>query len=186
MTSSTVYWGRIALPTQFVSPTKLTAQVMTSNIPAAGTTPITVQSPAPGGGISDAQTFEIDTASSGIAPPKFVTDTATVSPGNSASYSVVLPSSATNVSVMCLNLPSGASCSYSSTAGTVTITTASSTPAGAYQITIVFSETIAGAASAWIFLPISPSPTVSEAEHDRDRAHFVARVFGGSRGCVDQ
>ena len=152
--NSLVYWGATALSTNVVSATTLTAQVSGLDILIPGIASITVQSPAPGGGTSNAQQFEIDTASSGIASPKFITDTATVSPGKSASYSVVLPSSATNVSVMCLNLPSGASCGYSSTAGTVTITTASSTPAGAYQITIVFSETIAGAASAWIFLPI--------------------------------
>ena len=161
--NSLIYWGATALSTKVVSASTLTAQISGSDILVAGVVLITVQSPAPGGGISDAQSFEIDTARSGIAPPKFVTDTATVSPGKNASYSVVLPSSATNVSVMCLNLPSGASCSYSSTAGTVTVTTASSTSAGAYQITIVFSETIVGAASAWIFLPILLLPLLVRA-----------------------
>ncbi|MGA9424874.1 MAG: Ig-like domain repeat protein, partial [Terracidiphilus sp.] len=153
VTSSTVYWGTIALPTQFVSPTKLTAQVMTSNIPAAGTTPITVQTPTPGGGTSNAQTFEIDSASSGITPPMFVNVTAIVFPGASASYSVVLPSAATDISVMCLNLPRGASCGYSSIVGVVTIITASSTPPGTYQITVVFTETVSRTASAWILVP---------------------------------
>jgi hypothetical protein len=58
------------------------------------------------------------------------------------------------VSATCLNVPAGATCSYSATNSTVTIATTSSTPAGTYQILIVFSETLPGAASGLIFLPI--------------------------------
>jgi hypothetical protein len=58
-----------------------------------------------------------------------------------------------SASVSCLNLPVGAGCSYPS-ANTVTITTTSATPPGTYQITIVFTETVSGAASGWILLPI--------------------------------
>ncbi|HTW81549.1 MAG TPA: hypothetical protein VME23_18530, partial [Terracidiphilus sp.] len=64
------------------------------------------------------------------------------------------------VTASCLNLPTGASCSFSSTANTLTIATASSTPAGTYQVTLVFTETVAGAASAFIFLPILMLPLV--------------------------
>jgi hypothetical protein len=77
-----------------------------------------------------------------------------VTPGSTAAYPVALPSSATSVSVTCLNLPSGASCSYSSTTNSVTITTSSTTSPGTYQITVVFNETLPEAGTAFIVLPV--------------------------------
>jgi hypothetical protein len=95
--------------------------------------------------------FEIDSASASYEP-SFTTITATVSAGQSASYSVTPPASASNLSVTCLNLPASASCSYDSTAKAVTISTTSSTPAGTYQITVVFTETVTTSAG-WIMAP---------------------------------
>jgi hypothetical protein len=66
----------------------------------------------------------------------------------------------TSVTVTCLNLPAGATCSYSATTKTVTITTSSTTPAGTYQITVVFTETVSGAGTAGILLPILLLPLV--------------------------
>jgi hypothetical protein len=60
----------------------------------------------------------------------------------------------TSATVTCLNLPTGATCNYSSTANAVTIATSSTTPAGTYQVTAVFNETVSGAATAGIFLPL--------------------------------
>lgn len=145
--SSTIYWGSTALTTQYVDASTLTAQVTSGGVAIAGTTSVTVQSPSPGGGTSNKLTFEVDTA--GSTPPSFGTTTATVTAGSAATYSVSLPSSATNISGSCLNLPAGASCTYSASAASVTITTSSSTPKGTYQITVVFTETLPGAA-AWV------------------------------------
>jgi subtilase family serine protease len=147
--SSVIYFGTTALTTQYVSATQLTAQVATTNIASTGTTAVTVQTPAPGGGTSSALQFEIDSSSSGT--PSFSSAAATVAAGSSASYPVTLPSAASSVSVTCLNLPAGASCSYAS--NVVTITTSSTTPKGTYQITVVFNETVSGS-SAGIILPI--------------------------------
>lgn len=159
--ASTIYWGTTALSTQYVSVTQLSAQVPASDIAVSGTTAITAQNSSPGGGASSAFEFEVDSATSGsIAPPSFTTETVSVTPGSTATYPVTLPTSATNVSVTCLNLPTGATCSYSSTAGTLTIATASTTPAGTYQITVVFTETLPAAATALIFLPILLLPLV--------------------------
>lgn len=153
---STISWGNTALSTQFVSPLQLTAQVLSTDVAAPGATAITVQSPAPGGGTSNAQQFEVDSAAAGSATaPSFSTATATVSAGNAASYPISLPSSASAVSVNCLNLPTGASCNYSASSGAVSITTFSSTSTGIYQITTVFSETLPGSASAaFMLMPI--------------------------------
>lgn len=148
--SSVVKWGSSDLSTQFVSSTRLTAQVPASSIATAGTATITVQTPAPGGGVSSSLVFEVDSASSG---PVFASTTATVTAGATATYSVTLPSTATNVSVTCLNLQPGATCSYSSATGKVTIATSATTPKGTYQITVVFTETLPGAAAAAIIAP---------------------------------
>ena len=139
---STVYWGSSALSTQFVSATQLTAQVPASDIASAGITSITVESPAPGGGTSGMLQFEVDSASAGSsAAPTFTTTSAVVSAGNTATYPVTLSSSVSDVTVSCLNLPAGATCSYSASSGAVSIATSASTPAGTYQVTAVFTET---------------------------------------------
>lgn len=158
VTGSTAYWGTTPLATQFVSATQLTAQVTAADIAAAGTTAITVQTP--GGGASNAMQFEVDTAGSTTTAPTFTSLTATVAAGSTATYSVTLPSTVTSATVTCLNLPTGATCSYSSTAKTVTIATSSTTPAGTYQIVVVFTETVSGAATAAILLPILLLPLV--------------------------
>jgi len=150
--NSTVYWGTTALSTNYVSDTQLTAQVPAANIATAGTASITVQTPAPGGGTSNALVFEIDTAS-GSTPPSFNPSSVTITAGLNASYPVALPSSATGVTATCLNLPAGATCSYSSATGALSINTSPTTPKGTYQITVVFSETLPGAASTAALLP---------------------------------
>jgi sugar lactone lactonase YvrE len=152
VSGSSIYWGSTALATTYVSAAQLTAQVPASNIASSGTSAITVQSPALGGGTSNPLQFEIDSGSSGNAP-NFKTAMATVAAGSTASYPVTLPSEARNVTVTCLNLPAGASCSYSSTTSTVSIATSSTTPAGTDQIIVVFTETLPGAATGLILLP---------------------------------
>jgi hypothetical protein len=151
---STVYWGTSALTTTYVSATQLTTQVPAADIAAAGTIAITVQTPTPGGGTSNAWEFEVDSVSSGSTAPTITSTTETVTAGTPASYPVTVPSTVTSVSVTCLNLPTGASCSYSSTTNAVTIATSSTTPKGTYQIIVVFTETVSGAASGFILLPI--------------------------------
>ncbi|MGD0831747.1 MAG: chitobiase/beta-hexosaminidase C-terminal domain-containing protein [Terracidiphilus sp.] len=149
--NSAVYWGASALATTFVNATQLTAQVTAAEIASAETVAVMVQTPTPGGGTSNGFQFEVNSA--GSTAPAFSPSTATVTAGSPASYTITLGSSVESASVACLNLPAGATCSYSSATNTVTITTTSATPKGTYQITVVFSETVSGAASGWILLP---------------------------------
>jgi hypothetical protein len=160
VSGSTTYWGTTALATTYGSATQLTAQVPAADIASAGITAITVQTPTPGGGTSNSWQFEVDSASSETTAPTFTSITASVAPGSTASYPVTLPSSATSVYITCLNLPTGATCSFSSTTNAVTITTSSTTPAGTYQVTVVFNETVSGTATSWILLPILLLPLV--------------------------
>ncbi len=153
--SSTAYWGTTALATQPGSATQLTAQVTAADIANAGITAITVQTPSPGGGTSNSLQFEVDSAGSGTSTtPTFTSLTATVAAGSTASYAVTAPAGVTIDSIACLNLPAGATCSYSSANNAVTIATSATTPTGTYQITVVFTEAVPGAATAGILLPI--------------------------------
>ena len=157
--SSTVYWGTSALTTTYVSATQLTAQVPATDLATGGiAAAITVVTPAPGGGTSSPFQFEVDSASGSTTGPTFTSSTETVTAGSTASYPVTLASGVTSATVTCLNLPTGASCSYSG--NTLTITTTLATPPGTYQVTVVFTETVTGAATAWILLPILLLPLV--------------------------
>jgi len=174
--NSTVNWGATALTTTYVSASKLTASVTAAEIASAGTSPVTVVTPAPGGGTSNVLTFEIDSSNSTSTPPNFSVATVAVAAGSPASYTVTLPSSVTAATVSCLNLPTGASCSYS--AGTVTITTSSSTPKGTYQIIVVFNETVTESASAWILLPILLLPLYFARKRLTRRGAWITACVG--------
>jgi sugar lactone lactonase YvrE len=178
MANSTVYWGTSALTTTYGSATQLTAQVPAADIASAGITAVTVQTPSPGGGTSNALQFEVDSAGSGSTPPTFTTLTATVTAGSPASYPVTLPSSVESASVTCLNLPTGATCSYSASTNTLTITTSSTTPKGTYQITVVFTETVSGAATSWILLPILLIPLVFLRKRMAVRGAWITACLG--------
>jgi hypothetical protein len=151
--SSIVYLGATGLPTQFVSATQLTATLPAALTTTAGVvSDVTVQSP--GAGISNAVKFEVDSPGTGEgAPPTASAQAVTVSAGATATYLVILPTSASNVTLNCLNLPAGATCAYSASAGTVTIATSAGTARGTYQITLVFTETLPGAAPYFVVLP---------------------------------
>ena len=157
---STVYWGTSALTTTYASASKLTAPVSAAEIASVGLTPITVQTPTPGGGTSYSFQFEVDSADSSATPPSFTGTTATVAAGSTASYSLTMPSTVESATVSCLNLPTGAACNYSSTNDTLTITTSSNTPKDTYLVTVAFTETVSGAATSWILLPFLLLPLV--------------------------
>ena len=174
---STVYWGASALSTQVLSDTQLSAQVSASDIATAGARTLTVETPAPGGNTSNEFLFEVDTASSGSSgAPSFSATSAKVDAGAVASFPVTLSSSASAMSVACLNLPAEAGCSYSSATGAVTVSTSSATPAGTYQITVVFFETLPETSSAFMILPIFLLPVVFVRK--RLAAKGILRVVG--------
>jgi len=152
VSSSTVYWGSMALSTNYGSSTLLTATVPASLLTSAGVESIVVENPSSSGGGSNAMDFAIDSSSSGVT---ISTTSVTVSAGGTATYSVTAPSTVTSLTAICLNLPAGASCNYSSSTGQVSITTSSVTPSGTYQVVIVFTETTTTTGtSSFILLPL--------------------------------
>jgi uncharacterized membrane protein YgcG len=120
----------------------------------------------------------VDSVASTATTPTFTATTAIVATGSTASYPVTLPSTVTTTTVSCLNLPAGASCSYSATSNTVTITTSATTPAGTYQVTVVFNETVSGAANSWIVLPILLLPLMILRKRLAARGVWITACLG--------
>lgn len=173
---STIYWGSTALVTQYVSATQITAQIAASAIAVAGTTAISVKTAAPGGGTSANLQFEADSAPSSATPPVFTSPAASITAGSTATYLVTLPSSATNVALNCLNLPTGASCSYSATDKSVSISTSSNTAKGTYQVTCVFTETEPGAAAGFLWRVLLIPAWFIKRRNGKRRINFFAYV----------
>ena len=170
--ASTVYWGGTAVTTTYGSGTELTAQIPSANIADAGIAAVSVETPMPGGGTSGPFEFEVDSAGASDTPPSFTTSAATVTAGATATYPVTLASNATNVSALCLNMPSGTTCSYSAANHEVTIGTSATTPAGTYPITVVFTETLPGAATGLVLMPMLLLPLAA-----RRRKWTVGRIW---------
>ena len=70
--SSTVNWNGNARTTTFVSATQLTAAIPAADIATAGTAAVTVVTPAPGGGTSNAQTFTIVSPVASVSAASFL------------------------------------------------------------------------------------------------------------------
>ena len=66
VSGSVVHWSGQLLATKFVSSSQLTASVPASDIAKAGTAPVTVANPGPGGGTSNVASFEVTVATSDI------------------------------------------------------------------------------------------------------------------------
>ncbi len=150
---STIFWGTSALATQFVNSNTVTAQVPASKLMTAGAYAITVKAPAPGGDASNTMQFEVDSASPGmLGSPVFTPTTALISAGQTAIYQVSLPTKAAIVSATCMNLPSGATCTYVSTSNQLNIQTVPTSPKGMYQVTVVFNETLSSSTNGGFVL----------------------------------
>jgi streptogramin lyase len=169
--TSVVYWGTTALTTTNVSATQLTAVVPATLIATQGTYALTVQTANET--TSNSMMFEVDSASASTNPsgtPTITSTTATVTAGSPASYPVSVPSTVTQLSVTCLNLPAGATCSYSS--GVLVITTSASTPKGTYPVTVVFTETVTISA-AMIAAPFLLSLLIGFGRRPKARALWI-------------
>jgi subtilase family serine protease len=60
VSTSRIQWNGVSLATKFVNSTTLTAVIKNTDIATAGTANVTVDTPAPGGGVSAPQTFTIN------------------------------------------------------------------------------------------------------------------------------
>jgi hypothetical protein len=157
LSGAVVQWNGSARTTTLINASQLTAAITAADLQSVGTASVTVVNPSPGGGASEAFEFAIDgVTSGGTAGTSSISVTAQngtldVQAGATASFSVTFQGAkaGAQVTASCWNLPAGATCSYNSSTGTMTIQTSASTPPGSYQdILIVFTVTEQTAALA--------------------------------------
>jgi hypothetical protein len=79
-TDSVVRWNGSARATTYVSPSELEADITAADLASPGSVPVTVFNPAPAGGTSTAQSFQI--TAPGVAPPTLTSlDPTTIAAG---------------------------------------------------------------------------------------------------------
>lgn len=155
--NSVVYWQGTALATQFVSSTTLTASVASAQLANPGIVNIQIKSADVTGSSTNSWQFEVDSRSTSAGGPSFPDPVQSVAAGGVAQYAVTLPSTATNASATCLNLPAGVTCIYSKDNGILSLATTSGTLPGSYQVTVVFTETMQGTPSVLLLIfPLWP------------------------------
>jgi hypothetical protein len=170
--SSVVRWNGGAKTTTFVSATELRASIDPADIATAGTVPVTVFSPAPGGGTSAALTFS-------ITNPTPVADALSPSsaPAGGAAFTLtVTGSSFVSSSVVRWNGEDRATTFVSSTQLQASIGTADIAVAGSASV-VVFTPGPGGGLSAALTFAITPqspsstSLTVAESHADAAKRH---------------
>ena len=139
--SSAVRWNGVALATTYLSASQLTALVPASDITTAGTSSVTVFSPAPGGGTSNAEPFTINASNplpsiSSLSPTSVASGstafTLTVSgsdfvPASTVNWNAV---ALTTTYVSAAKLTALVPASDITTAGTASVTVVSPAPGG--------------------------------------------------------
>ena len=77
VSGSVVNWNGSSRATTFVSSTEVTATVTASDVNATGTASVTVANPAPGGGISNSETFTVTAATNPVPTLTSISPTST-------------------------------------------------------------------------------------------------------------
>jgi Concanavalin A-like lectin/glucanases superfamily len=140
---STVRWNGSVRTTTFVSATQLTAAITAADIATAGSAPITVFSPTPGGGTSSALTFSINTG----APTVTSLSPSGATAGNAAF----------TLTVTGTNFVSGSTVNWNGSARTTTFVSAMQLTAAITAADIA----VAGTASVTVTTPAGTSAAVN-------------------------
>src|SRR5438445_2262454 len=160
---SVVEWNGAARATTFVSSTQLQAAVLAADVATAGTAPVDVTSPAPGGGTSGGLAFSINT------PPNPVPAVTSLSPtsanaGGAAFTLVVNGTSFVAGSVVQWNGNARTTTFVSATRLRAAITAADLAMAGTAAVRVFSPSPGGGTSSALTFtinIPPNPVPTIS-------------------------
>ena len=155
--TSAIRWNGSPRTTTFVSGTQLTALIPATDVATAGTASVSVQNPAPGGGISNAQTFTINN------PVPAVTS---VSPN-----SAIAGAAAQTVTINGTGFVAGSKVQWNGADRTTTFVSATQVTAqipatdlataGAASITVVNPAPGGGASNAASFAINNPVPTIA-------------------------
>jgi hypothetical protein len=161
---SVVQWNGVDRTTTYVSSTQLTAAIPAADIAAAGTAQVTVFTPAPGGGTSNAQTFTINVPDNPV-PAITALSPASSTAGGPAFTLTVNGSNFVNASVVRWNGTDRATTYVSSTQLTAEITTADIAVAGTAQVTVFNPAPGGGISNAQTFTinnPNNPVPATTD------------------------
>ena len=156
VSTSSVLFNGAAVTTTFVSATQLTAAIPSTAIASAGTYPVAVFNPSPGGGTSSSLSFPV--ANANPVP----------SIGSLTPSSVTAGSGAANVSVGGTGFLSSSTATFNGSARTVTfvsssqltlaLTSADTQTAGSYPIVVTNPSPGGGASNSFTFTVVAPNP----------------------------
>src|SRR5204863_3644307 len=157
-TASVVRWNGVSRTTTFLSSTQLQAQILANDIATAGTAPVTVFNPTPGGGPSGAQTFTINNN-----PAPTLTS---ISPPSAAAGGAGFTLTATGTNFIASSVArwNGSDRSTTFVSGTqlqVQILASDIATAGTAPVTVFTPTPGGGISSAQTFTINNPAPTLS-------------------------
>jgi len=153
---STVRWNGSDRATTFVSPSELQASISAADVGAAGTSSVTVFTPAPGGGTSSAQTFTIEPVIAANPVPVLNSVSPNAATEGGSEFALTLQGSDfTNESIVRWNGSDRATAFVSANDLQATITAADIAAAGMAQVQ-VFTPAPGGGTSAIVDFAIDP------------------------------
>ena len=182
---SIVYWNGTAIPTSFIGPFQLTANISAALVATAGIAQITVVTPAPGGGTSNSLPFTITAAGSNLVPTASSLLPISTTAGNPAFTLTVNGSNFINGSTVKWNGASLTTTYISATQLTASVTAALIATAGTANVTVFTGGPGGGTSNALVFtinpIPNNPVPTatsLSPASIVAGSAQFTLTVNG--------
>jgi hypothetical protein len=157
VTGSVARWNGNDLTTTFVSGNALTADISAADIVSAGTFPITVFNPAPGGGLSSSATFTVNNPA-----PVLETMSPSIRTTGDATFTLTVNGNGfVNSSVIRWNGFDRSTTFVSSNALTAEISAADIDSAGTFPITVFNPTPGGGLSSAADFTVSNPMPVLS-------------------------
>ena len=153
--SSVINWNGSALTTTYINSTQLTATVSASLVTTAGTAAVTVVTPAPGGGTSNAATFTVSAPGNNPVPTLTAISPASITAGAAAFTLTANGSNFINTSVIKWNGTSLTTTYLTGSLLTATVSAALVTTAGTANVT-VFNPAPGGGTSGPIIFTINP------------------------------
>jgi sugar lactone lactonase YvrE len=180
ISTSTVQWNGSTRSTIFVSSTQLTASITTADITAAGTAQITVTSPTPGGGTSNAIAFTVNNP----APTVSSFSPATAVAGTAAFTLTVNGTGFVSTSTVQWNGSARSTTFVSSTELTAAIKAADISAAGTAQVTVTNPTPGGGSSSAATLTIYAATLIVADSSNNRVLLYNLPVSTGASATTV--
>jgi hypothetical protein len=154
---ATISWNNSARSTTFVSSVRVTARILTSDLATAGTVPVIVTNPGPGGGASNSLTFTINNPRPTVTSISPTSATA----GGAAFTLTVNGSGFITTSVVKWNGAARTTTFSSSTRLTAAISAADIATAGTIRVTVTNPGPGGGTSASKTFTINNPVPAIS-------------------------